>query len=322
MAEAYQGLTGIVEASLQRQVEAIKARYQQEQAALEISKQSELARITQSTQLLTAALTEQATLRQQATADTLKLIDDESKARLEAARRQGQTDQERAANVQRVENAILATKRQAPDAGARRVPPAHRRPQRRGQPASGRGPAHRGAEAAALALDGGAHPRDPSPGHDRSRGHRGPQAPDRRVPGQGPRRPWPTGNSSRPASSPSRRWTWPPRWPAPRPAKRQARRGGPPRRPNRATRRSPSSRRRRARPTAARNTTRPRALKRQADALRAELAQKAREADAQIAQGKDGVTQAIGRIRDSQDPAQPGPGRRGQGPPAGRPVRP
>jgi len=112
MAEAYKGLTSIVEANLQRQVEAVKARYQQEQSALELSKQSEAAQITKSTQLLTESLTQQTTLRRQATTDTLKLIDDESRAKVEAARRDGQTETERAANVTRVENEILATKRQ------------------------------------------------------------------------------------------------------------------------------------------------------------------------------------------------------------------
>ena len=112
MAEAYKDLTSIVEANLQRQIEAVKARYQQEQSALELSKQSEAAQITKSTQLLTEALTQQTTLRRQATTDALKLIDDESRAKIEAARRDGQTEQERAANVQRVENEILATKRQ------------------------------------------------------------------------------------------------------------------------------------------------------------------------------------------------------------------
>jgi len=112
MAEAYKGLTSIVEANLLRQIEAVKARYQQEQSALETTKQSEAAVITKATQLLTDALAQQTTLRRQATTDTLKLIDDESRARIEAARRQGQTEEERRANVQRVENEILATKRQ------------------------------------------------------------------------------------------------------------------------------------------------------------------------------------------------------------------
>lgn len=112
MAEAYQGLTSLVDANLQRQVDAVKARYAQEQAALETSKASEAAQITRSTTLLTDALTQQTTLRQKATADTLKLITDESQARVDAARRQGQTEEERAAHVQRVANAILASQRQ------------------------------------------------------------------------------------------------------------------------------------------------------------------------------------------------------------------
>ncbi len=112
MAEAYKGLTTIVEAGLQKQIEAVKARYQQEQSALELVKMSESALITRSTQLLTDALTQQTALRRQSTTDTLKLIDDESKAKIEAARRDGQTEAERAANVTRIENDILATKRQ------------------------------------------------------------------------------------------------------------------------------------------------------------------------------------------------------------------
>jgi tape measure domain-containing protein len=112
MAEAYKGLTGVVEANLQKQVDAVKARYQQEQTALDLSKASESALIAKSTQLLTEALTQQTTLRRQATTDTLKLIDDESAARIAAAARQGLTEAERSANVTRVENEILATKRQ------------------------------------------------------------------------------------------------------------------------------------------------------------------------------------------------------------------
>lgn len=112
MAEAYKGFTAIVEANLQTQITAVKARYEQEKAELERTQQSETAKITKSTQLLTDALTQQATLRRQATTDTLLLIDQETQARKDAAARQGQTEVERAANVQRVENDILATKRQ------------------------------------------------------------------------------------------------------------------------------------------------------------------------------------------------------------------
>ena len=162
MAEAYQGLTTLVEANLQRQVEAVKARYAQEQAALATSRQSEVARITESTQLLTAALTEQSTLRQQATTATLKLIDDESQARIAAAQPPG-TDRA-GARGQRPARREHDPRDQTADAGAgaHRVPAAHRCPQCRGQPPPLRGPAHRGAEAAARAVDRGAHPRDPS----------------------------------------------------------------------------------------------------------------------------------------------------------------
>jgi len=112
MAEAYKGLTSIVEASLAQQVQAVKNRYEQEKAELERTQQSETAKITKSTQLLTEALTQQATLRRQATTETLGLIDQETQVRKDAAARQGQTEEERRANVQRVENDILATKRQ------------------------------------------------------------------------------------------------------------------------------------------------------------------------------------------------------------------
>lgn len=112
MAEAYKGLTGLIEANLQQQVQAVKARYQAEQTELERSGQSEAARIAQSTQNLIAALAQQTTLRQQASADTLALIQTESQAQIEAAHRHGQTEAERQANVQRVENSILATRRQ------------------------------------------------------------------------------------------------------------------------------------------------------------------------------------------------------------------
>jgi len=112
MAEAYKGLTAIVEAGLAQQVQAVKNRYEQEKAALDLTRQSETAKITQSTQLLTEALTQQSTLRRQATTETLGLIDQETQARKDAAARQGQTEDERRANVQRVENDILAAKRQ------------------------------------------------------------------------------------------------------------------------------------------------------------------------------------------------------------------
>ncbi|MHA6879194.1 tape measure protein [Ralstonia pseudosolanacearum] len=112
MAEAYKGFGSIVEANLQRQVEAVKTRYQQEQAALERSGQAQAVQIARSTQLLVESLAQQTALRRQAATDTLKLIDDEAGARVAVAARDGKTEAERAANVQRVENEILATRRQ------------------------------------------------------------------------------------------------------------------------------------------------------------------------------------------------------------------
>lgn len=113
MAEAYKGLTAMVEANLQKQVDAVKTRYQQEQTALDLSSASQATQIAKSTLLLTDALTQQTTLRQKATTDTLKLIEEESTARVAAAAKQGATEAERSANVTRVENEILATKRQS-----------------------------------------------------------------------------------------------------------------------------------------------------------------------------------------------------------------
>lgn len=112
MGEAYKGLSGLIGAELQTQIAAVKARYAAEQAELTTTRQSERDRMTQGTQLLTDALKQQASLRQQATTQVLALIDQESQARRDAATRQGVTEEERRANVQRVENDILATKRQ------------------------------------------------------------------------------------------------------------------------------------------------------------------------------------------------------------------
>lgn len=112
MADAYKGLTGLIDAELQRQIAAVKLRYAQEQAELQTAHRTERERIAQSTQFLTDALTQQATLRRQATAQTLQLIEAEAGARRDAAARQGTTEEERLANVQRVDNSILAAKRQ------------------------------------------------------------------------------------------------------------------------------------------------------------------------------------------------------------------
>ena len=115
MAEAYKGLTTQVEQALQQQTLAVKRRFEQERAELENSRQSQEAILTKSTQLLTDALTQQTGMRQRATAETLRLVDAETNARIQAASREGETEAERSANVSRVENQILATKRQTLD---------------------------------------------------------------------------------------------------------------------------------------------------------------------------------------------------------------
>lgn len=112
MAQAYKTLTDDVAAAMTEQVDAVKARFEAEKAELELSSQSQKTKIRETTELLTDSLNEQTQLRQQASDETLRLIDEESQARIEAASRQGDTEQERSANVQRVENDILATKRQ------------------------------------------------------------------------------------------------------------------------------------------------------------------------------------------------------------------
>jgi hypothetical protein len=62
--------------------------------------------------LLTQAMQQETGLRQQASTQTLSLIDQEKTARVTAAQHQAGTDAERAANVKRIENEILTVKRQ------------------------------------------------------------------------------------------------------------------------------------------------------------------------------------------------------------------
>jgi phage-related minor tail protein len=112
MAEAYKGLTSIVEANLLRRSMRSRRATSRSRRRWRLSKQSEAALITKSTQLLTDALTQQTTLRRQATTDTLKLIDDESKARVSGSAARVRRKKSAAPTSTRVENEILATKRQ------------------------------------------------------------------------------------------------------------------------------------------------------------------------------------------------------------------
>jgi phage-related minor tail protein len=112
MGESYKTLTGLAEEAMNRQLAAVRTRYAQEKAELESSHASQAKLLARTTQLLVEALTQETTIRQKASAETLRLIDAEAKVRIDAASRQGATEAERAANVRRVENEILATKRQ------------------------------------------------------------------------------------------------------------------------------------------------------------------------------------------------------------------
>lgn len=112
MGESYKTLTGLAEEAMNRQLAAVRTRFAQEKAELENSHASQAKLLARTTQLLVEALTQETTIRQKASAETLRLIDAEAKVRIDAASRQGATEAERAANVRRVENEILATKRQ------------------------------------------------------------------------------------------------------------------------------------------------------------------------------------------------------------------
>ncbi|QTD44384.1 tape measure protein [Ottowia testudinis] len=111
IATGYQGLTSLIQSGLDAQLAAVQRNAEAQKAALELSNASQAQAIAKSTEILTTSLQQQTTLRQQATTQTLALIDQESKARLDAAAREGTTEAERRNNVARVENEILATKR-------------------------------------------------------------------------------------------------------------------------------------------------------------------------------------------------------------------
>jgi len=111
IATGYQGLTSLIQSGLDAQLAAVQRNAEAQKAALELSNVSQAQAIAKSTEILTASLQQQTTLRQQATTQTLALIDQESKARLDAAAREGTTEAERRNNVARVENEILTTKK-------------------------------------------------------------------------------------------------------------------------------------------------------------------------------------------------------------------
>jgi tape measure domain-containing protein len=113
IAASYQGLTTLVESTLQQQLSLIEANHVQKQALLAQSAASEAEQIRKSTELLLTNLNQQSELRAQALQITLQQIDREGQARLYAAQRQAESDEARRANTLRIENEILAAKQQA-----------------------------------------------------------------------------------------------------------------------------------------------------------------------------------------------------------------
>ncbi|NJR44281.1 phage tail tape measure protein [bacterium] len=95
MAASYQGLTTLVESTLQQQLALIEANHAQKQALLAQSAASEAEQIRKSTSLLLENLKQQAELRSQALDVTLQQIEREGQARLYAAKRQAESDEAR-----------------------------------------------------------------------------------------------------------------------------------------------------------------------------------------------------------------------------------
>ena len=113
ISEAYQGLTGLIDATLQQQLASTQTHYAQKQVLLEQSNASEAKLIKETTQLLVDSVQQQSDLRAQALTETLRLIEQEGQARRVAAQGQAETDEARRAATLRVDNEILAAKQQA-----------------------------------------------------------------------------------------------------------------------------------------------------------------------------------------------------------------
>lgn len=111
MAASYQGLTSLIQSGLDAQLAAIQRSSEAQKAALDSSNASQAQSIAKGTEILTTSLAQQSQLRQQATTQTVALIEQESRSRLDAAAREGATQAERRANVLRIENEVLAAKK-------------------------------------------------------------------------------------------------------------------------------------------------------------------------------------------------------------------
>ena len=135
MAEAYKGLTAIVEGQ-PRADAAVKNRYEQKRRNWAYP----AVRNRQDHQVHAAAhrgADPATTLRRQATTETLRSTDRPGNAGAQGRRRPAARPRRRAGPTCSVSRTTSSPPSARPGAGALRVPPAHRRPQRRSQPASG-----------------------------------------------------------------------------------------------------------------------------------------------------------------------------------------
>jgi phage-related minor tail protein len=114
--ESYKALTAEVERELAQRLAASEQHYAEQQRQLEAWTGSETAALQRGAELLQEHIAAQVRLREEATGRTLALIESEAQARLEAIRRQGFSDEERARRTAQVEQEVLGAKRQALDA--------------------------------------------------------------------------------------------------------------------------------------------------------------------------------------------------------------
>lgn len=114
--ESYKALTAEVERELTQRLAATEQHYAEQQRQLEAWTGSETVALQRAAELLKEHITGQVRLREDATARTLSLIDTEAQVRLEAIRRQGFSEEERARRTAQVEQEALVAKRQALDA--------------------------------------------------------------------------------------------------------------------------------------------------------------------------------------------------------------
>jgi tape measure domain-containing protein len=110
---AYQSLTQMVADAATEQIQAIDRRYSAEKDALETNGATQKTIIEQGTRLLTASITEQLQARQDALTTTLRLINDEYEAIKVANTNANLSDDDRLRHARQIEDDMLEAKRSA-----------------------------------------------------------------------------------------------------------------------------------------------------------------------------------------------------------------